>query len=464
MTQAGTASGGEPGAEPLPRRTRITYASGSIAGNALTQTWALWLIYFYAPPDDADIATRIPELGALDARVVLGIVLTAARIIEAVDDPLIGYWSDRTRSRWGRRIPFIVLGTPWWIVLFVLLFTPPAGEASWANVVHLFIVAQLYFLASNIASAPLEALLPHFARRSDDRVSVGSWQVLFGVTGAAIGLSLSSLLRDIAGFTVMAVTVAAIALVARSVALGGIWRYACSDATPSASGLRNSLRELFANRQFLAFLPSFVLFQIGLQLLTAVLPFFVDAVLHDATLLDWSGDTDEGVFTFLLTGVVIAGMLSGVPIFAAIAKRTSKAHAYRRAMLITALYFPLLGVAGFLPGVPELPQSVAAIFLAGVPVAGVFLFPNILTADIVDDDAERSGDSRAAMFYGTQNLLEKLATSFTPLIFALILVAGDTAEDPLGVRLVGPIAAALVLIGYLAFRRYSLPDVRPTPD
>src|SRR5690606_18018393 len=135
---------------------------------------------------DADIAPRIPEVGGIDDRVVLGAVLTAARLIEALDDPLIGYWSDRTRSRWGRRIPFILFGTPAWVVLFVLLFLPPAEGAAAANLVYIFFAAQLFYLLSNLSGAPIEALLPAVAPRNDDRLSIASWQVLFGVAGAAI--------------------------------------------------------------------------------------------------------------------------------------------------------------------------------------------------------------------------------------------------------------------------------------
>ena len=60
------------------------------------------------------------------------------------------------------------------------------------------------------------------------------------------------------------------------------------------------------------------------------------------------------------------------------------------------------------------------------------------------------------MFYGAQNLVEKLASSVTPLLFAVLLLAGDSASDPLGVRLVGPAAGLFVLLGYLSFRRYRL--------
>ena len=452
-----------PFAHELPRRVQLFYASGSVAGATLSQSWSLWLIYFYAPPADAGIAARVPELGGLDGRVVLGLVLTAARLVESLDDPLIGYWTDRTDSRWGRRIPFIVLGAPWWALSFALLFSPPVEGSATANLVFLFIVAELHFLFSNLAGAPMEALLPHIARGPSERVSVATWQVVFGLVGAAIGLSVSSLLQAAFGFQAMAITLAAIALTSRYVALAGSWRYARTDATPSTPGLRLALRQTLANRPFLAFLPSFVLFQVGLQMLTALLPFYVEAVLGGVTFLGFEGAADEGVFTFLLTAAVLLGMLTALPGFARYARRLGKARAYRLAMLGAASAFSLLFVMGFIPGVPRLLQAVVGIFIAGLPTAGVFLFPNIITADIVDYDQTRTDTRREAMFYGTQNLLEKFATAASPLLFALILLAGDSAEHPLGIRLVGPVAGALVLLGYLAFRAYRLDDAPAPP-
>lgn len=440
----------------LSLRVRLLYSSASIAGNALSQAWALWLIYFYAPPADADIAVRIPELGGLDARVVLGITLTLARVLEALDDPLIAYWTDRTRSRWGRRIPFVLFGTPWWCLLFILVFTPPAEGSSIANVVYIFIVAQLYFLLNNVAGSAMEALLPHIARRTVDRLSVASLQVVFGIGGAAIGLSLSALLVDLFGFIGMATIIAFIALTTRYIALAGSWRHAITDATPAHPGVMRALRATFTNRSFLAYLPSFVTFQLGVQMLTALLPFFVAAVLGESELLGLRGDENEGTFIFLLTVMVIGGALAGVPLFVALARRWGTAATYRVAMLWAAAYFPLLFFAGYLPGIPALPQSLAAMVLGGVPMAGVFLFPNVLTADIADDSAESTGTRREAMFYGSQNMIEKFAISLAPLLFALVLLAGDSAANPLGVRLVGPVAGLMVFTGFIAFRSYAL--------
>ncbi len=440
----------------LPARVRVGYAFGSIAGNAVSQAWGLWLLYFYAPPADAAAAPKVPEVWGVDSRVFLGGLLTAARVLEAFDDPLVGNWTDRTSSRWGRRLPFVVAATPLWAAGFVLLFLPPFEGRSLGNAACLFIAAMFFYLFSNLAGAPLEALLPTIAKRHEDRLSIATWQLLFGVTGAVLGLSISSLVVDFAGFGAMAATVGGLALLVRGITVAAIWRYAKEDAQPAAPGLRRALRETFSNPQFLAYLPSFVLFQTGLQMLTGALPFFVDAVLHDERLFGRTGAEHTGTFTFLLTATVIAGIVTAIPFYRRAAQRRGKAWAYRAAMLASAAVFPLLAFAGFLPGLPLLVQAVLVVFGAGMATAGVFMFPNILTADIVDHDARRTGTRREAMFYGSQNMVEKMATAFSPFLLAVALLAGDSPDNPAGVRLTGPVAGALVALAFISFRRYSL--------
>jgi glycoside/pentoside/hexuronide:cation symporter, GPH family len=446
--------------ERLPGYARVSYGFASLAGNAVSRTWGLWFIYFYAPPDDATIGARIADVGGVDARVVLGIALTVARILEALDDPLIGYWTDRNQSRWGRRLPFIMFFTPPWMVLFVFLFLPPVGDASNANLVYVFLLVIFYFMSSNLSGAAQEALLPHIAKRPDDRISVATWQLLFGVLGAFVGLSLSSLLVDLFGFTVMAITIAAVAVGVRYSAAFLIWPYARTDTEPSTPGIWRAIRETLSNPQFRAYLPSFALFQVGLQMLTALLPFYVASVLRDESLFGISAAKNTGTFTFLLTATVITGVVFAIPFVRRIASRRGKAYAYRVSMAATAIWLPVFFFAGFVPLAPDLGEAVVAVFISGMAISGVFFFPNILTADIVDDDATRTDTRREAMFYGTQNMLEKTATAFAPMIFALVLLAGDSSDDPLGIRLVGPVAGFLVLLAFVSFRRYTLDPER----
>ena len=423
----------------LPVKAKLMYASSSLGGEALTQSRSLWLLYFYTEAND------------FLSPLAVGAILTVARLVETVDDGLIGFWSDRTRSRLGRRIPFVLAATPFWALFAVLLFTPPTSSAA-ATGAYLFIVLELFFLASTLSGGPYEALLPEIAPSSAERVQITWMRVYFGVAGAAVGLVLSGLLIDAAGYAAMAVSVASLALVARYVGVAGIWRHASRTQEPADVGLGEALRATLANRYFLLFLPTFALFQLGFQVLLGVLPFLVKAALDVE---------EEGAWVGALAAVAIGTMALTIPLAARLARRRPKHQAYRVFLLAAVALFPLLAFAGFLPGIPVEAQLVAGMVIVGLPIAGNYLFPAPLTADIIDYDELRTGLRREATYFGAQNFVEKTTSALAPLVLGILLTLGRTSDDHLGIQLAGPVAAGIVLLGYLAFRRYDLPDDVP---
>ncbi|MFN8556755.1 MAG: hypothetical protein U0531_05195 [Dehalococcoidia bacterium] len=94
----------------------------------------------------------------------------------------------------------------------------------------------------------------------------------------------------------------------------------------------------------------------------------------------------------------------------------------------------------------------------GLAMTGVFVFPNALMADIIDDDALATGMRREASSYGTQQLIEAVVVALHAAILAVLPTLGGTPEDPAGIRLVGPVAGLMILAGFLVFRGYRLPD------
>ena len=160
----------------------------------------------------------------------------------------------------------------------------------------------------------------------------------------------------------------------------------------------------------------------------------------------------------LLTGVAILAVVLSLPLVYRLSVLKGKAWVYSTAMLAGALGYPFLFFMGFIPGVPVMTQSLIFAALAGLPMAAVFTFPNAIIADIIDYDEVRTGMRREAIYYGSQATIEKWATSLFAPILALVLLLGETADNPLGVRMVGPVAGAAALVGYLLFRGYRLPD------
>lgn len=256
----------------------------------------------------------------------------------------------------------------------------------------------------------------------------------------------------------MAVVIAAVAFVSRYIALAGAWRRSIAtskeiyleDQPVERISVWKSIGACLRNDQFLVFIPSFVLYSVGVQIITGVLPFYAESVL---------GKEEEGTTVAILTGAALGVLLLALPFVVRRARRHSKRQVYGWGMLFAGLYFPLFAIAGYLPAIDPMVQAVVFALLIGIALAPAQTFPNALIADITDYDTVRTGLRREGTFYATQATIEKIAGAAGPGILIALLALGSTAEDPLGIRLVGPVAGILTLAGYFVFRRYWLPDV-----
>jgi GPH family glycoside/pentoside/hexuronide:cation symporter len=425
----------------LPLRTKLLYGTSRIGSEALGRSQGLWLLYYYAPPSDAHLPTLLPSLA-------VGALLTVGGIVGALDEAIVGYFSDRTRSRWGRRIPYIVVGAPLWSIFFLLLFTPPPDAGRAATAVYLFFVFEALALFGAVVVGPYEALLPEMAPTSDERVGVQAVKVYLGVAGTAIGLVGSDFLVHHVGFKAMALVIAGFALVCQYVAIGGVWERAKLSRIPAQIGFRDALRATLQNAPFRVLLPTVVLFALAFQLLQTDIPFYVHAVVGKHSWLT----------ARVLLVVAIAAAIVCVPLFTRLARRTSKRRAYRFSMLAAAVTFPLLGLAGLVPDIPPAVQILVAGALIGAPIGAHFLFPVPLTADVIDEDSAKTKLRREATYLGASSFVERTATSVAPLLVVLLRLLGDTRGHTLGVRLVGPVGGLIILAGYLLFRGYDVPD------
>jgi GPH family glycoside/pentoside/hexuronide:cation symporter len=357
-----------------------------------------------------------------------------------------------------------IVRSPFYALFFLLFWTPLRSDGYLLPALYFTIIVFLQRIAGTLSGGPMEALLPEVARTPAARVSNVAWQFVFGSLGAVVGLVATGVIKDAYGFVVMGAIVAVIALASRYVGLFGVWRYVRGEVAPVRIGVVVSFMQTFRNDHFLCFLQSFVFFNTAIILLTAALPFYADVViLGDKDALDFnlfgrSFSLEEGGITSILFGATIVAALVSLPLIYRLALWRGKAWVYSAAMLAGALAFPLLFFMGFVPGIDPLLQSVIFVVLAGLPMVGVFTFPNAILADIIDYDSVRTGLRREALYYGAQNVVEKWTGSLVFPVFAALLLFGETVDNPLGIRLMGPVAGVISLLGFVLFRGYRLPD------
>ena len=110
---------------PVPLRTIVLYNLAGFSFNVYDTILYAWIPYFFSPPQDSGLTQHI-------SLTAIGIILAGGRILDAVSDTLVGYLSDRTRSRWGRRKPYIFISNPILFLAFILVwreFFPPSATA-----------------------------------------------------------------------------------------------------------------------------------------------------------------------------------------------------------------------------------------------------------------------------------------------------------------------------------------------
>ena len=438
----------------LPLLNKLLFSADHIGLQAIGYFRQQWALFFLAPPMVEGMA-RVPDVNLLgfgiDARVVAGVLIFSGRFIDAFTDPLIGWWSDRTRSRWGRRIPFILFSTPFYAVFGALVWFLPDEGASWWNAIYFVLMLELFFTAATMSSGALEALVPELTRTARDRMQVVSFIFLFAVAGAGLGLVMGGFIKDAVGFQVAGSIFAVAALGFRYISLSAVWRYAPRDITPAQVPFWDGLKDTLRNSQFVAFLPTFVMFTTGVGMLQGWIPFFAVGVLlqeHDGAASSW-------LSTSVIGGAIVFGIVIWIMFSAGV---VSKRRIYGICLIACGVLYPFLGLVGVVSTENLVLQGLVVVFIAGMPMAAVFLLPKGLIADIADYDALIRNERREAMFYSTQNFFEKVTYALPPLFLSLILQLGDSPNDPLGIRLAPVIAGVLVLLGFTLWPRYRLPD------
>jgi Na+/melibiose symporter-like transporter len=160
-----------PGATPKPTlATKLAYGFGSVAYGVKDNGFNYFLLLFYS------------QVIGLDARLV-GLAITTALVLDAISDPIVGYWSDNLRSRWGRRHPFMYASAIPVAATYFLLWNPPEGLSQMALFWYLLCLAVLIRTFITFYETPSSALAPELSEDYVQRSSLLSFRYYFGWTG-----------------------------------------------------------------------------------------------------------------------------------------------------------------------------------------------------------------------------------------------------------------------------------------
>ncbi|TAL35210.1 MAG: MFS transporter [Spirochaetes bacterium] len=419
---------------------KISYALAGVSLNLANLVISQWLLKLYVPSRDE----------ALVDAVLFSAIFLLGRITDGIAEPLVGYWTDHHRSRRGRRIPFIAFGLVPAALATLLLWTPPfPHESHWLNAVYIFIVVQAFFICWSIVANPYLSLLPEITRDGKERVDIATMQAGFIMLGTVV-FAFMGPLKDAFGWASMGMVAGGLTIITFLPTLFAIKEAPSPDTAPRDEGFSPRLifdwaRTTFHNRPFVIYLSAAALYWLSLNMLTLLIPFWIQYVLHEP---------DSSVA--LVMAPFLAANVAFFFVFNALSRRFGKFAMFALCLAGTGITMPLLWLTGMVPLSP-MAYTQVVMGLAGAFIAGYIMLQPAILADIIDHDEKLTGRRREGIYVGMQAIFSKLSMGISIAVASVLMYAGGIEKPTeLGLKLIMVLGGAVSLAAFLVFLRYPI--------
>jgi glycoside/pentoside/hexuronide:cation symporter, GPH family len=329
-------------------------------------------------------------------------------LYNAINNPALGYLSDRTRTRWGRRIPYVLFGGLPYAVAFALIFTAPFDGRDNPLGLLVYFGAMIVIwegIYTGLATG-YYGLLPEMFGTYRERTDVAAKMNIFQTIALVLGAAMPPLLAQMLGWSGMASVLAVISVIA--IYLGYPALFERPDLrTDTSFPLGAALKATFLNRSYLT--------AAGAQ----AMRFFATGTLQAGILfyLKYSLKVEEGLATVILGIAFLVAMLSLYPWRNWVA---NKLDSRRTLMLANAVM--ILGIVpmGFSPNIAF--TYVAAVVI-GIGLGGLILIGDVIITEVIDEDEVKTGHQRAGMYFGMSGFLITLSGLLVSSAFGLMMPA-----------------------------------------
>ena len=402
----------------LSKKTYWIYGIG-VSYFIMDQLFNQWLPYYYLPPKE-EIGLR-PLLPT--ALITLALVLS--RLIDAVSDPLIGYLSDRSNSKWGKRTPFIALGgIP--LGFAMVLFFYPVKMSTTTTFISLTIVGALFFIFYTMVGGPYNALIPDITSSKEERLDLSTLQSVFRLVFTAAAMVLPGILIPILGGSDTEKGLRWTIILLSIIAVIGI--YICVFFLNEKKISNNKIVEhvkfkesskFILKKDIIIYFSAFFFFFIGFNLLRGVINYYVVSIMM----------LEKGVIT--LVSVILFGAAA---LCFPITNKLSKKYSYKK-VIIADILILAVGVIGLL--FVNKNNSFLAyfmFFICGTGLSGAaFIFPQAMISEIAVSISQKNKVSVEGLLFGMQGFFLKMAFLVQQAIQPNIIVLGST-KDSSGLR------------------------------
>lgn len=425
----------------LSKKTQIFYGMG-VSYAIADQIFAQWILYFYLPPENSG-------LKPIMAPILISIALAISRVVDMVTDPAVGYISDKINTRWGRRIPFIAVGSIPLGLATVAFFYPPMGNDT-LTFIYLAIVGSLFFTFYTIVGAPYNALIPEIGSTMEERLDLSTWQSVFRLLYTAIAMIVPGVLIKIIGQgdTVFGMRgmVIILSIVASIGVYNSFWciRKKYSKGTAPKITFKETMNLVIKDKNFIYYLFGLLFFFVGFNTLRATMNYYVEDIMG-------CGKSQITVASAILFGTAA--------LFFYPTNILSKKMGYRKVMLGCLTLLTIFTIMLFFLG-KFIPASFGFVLfgLIGIPVAGgAFIFPPAMLSEISSRITARTGNKIEGICFGIQGFFLKMAFMFSILFLPFVLVLGgeNGAVTKYGIYGTAIFSAISFIVAFFFYYKYK---------
>jgi len=397
-------------AQPLKKKylsfwTKLAYGTGDWG----TAGYGTLRQIFYAIflTDVVGLEPRLASVAAL-----VGIIW------DAINDPLVGMLSDRVRTRWGRRRPFLLFFSIPYGATFLLLWYAPPFEGQIAKAVFITLAFMISDTMETLVAVPFAALTPELTPDYDERTSLTGFRMFFNlaislVTAVAapeiLDAALGAGMTQQQGYLIVAAIFGGLATIPFLLIFFVIRENQLTPEQEQEVSFIETVRTAWANIPFRFATAVYMLNWITFDLVALVLPFYLlywiarGDLLARASVFGVSLSIESAVFAVLL--VTAVGFL---PLWVWVSNRFSKQIAYMMGMVFWAVV--QLVIFSIQPGQVSLVLLMS--FFAGISVSSAHLLPDSLFPDVIEWDELKTRRRSEGIYYGVKNFVRKLTGAF----------------------------------------------------
>lgn len=337
--------------------------------------------------------------------------------VDAIDNPVYGFLSDNTRTKWGRRRPWLLIGTPLLVLFFILFYNVPGFIQSDKGMLFIYMLL-MYILTGTLDSlvnANYGSLFIELFKKDEDRAKTNGIRQICQLFAMAISIALTPMITEKIGYQLTAVIYGVLALAVMMYCFWGCRETETNYEEMEKPKLIPSIVALITNPRFWIYGLAGAFYSAAFSLISQALPFYVKYT------LGLGGST-----TTIMLGIVLGVAVIGILIWSRLSKKIPIMTVWRIGFIIMAVCFiPLFFVK-------TLPFAIAIAAVIGIGVAACLTTMDCIGAKIVDDDYRKHGVKREGIINSLMGVMNRLNGLYISLAFFVTseLFGFNNGDDP----------------------------------